>query len=108
MSVERVDPVGRFYRDAVAVVSRWWQQATTEQELQWLSDRDLADIGVVRRDIAELARKRAGSAATTGLAKGAQNNPCRYRSSAACPQNRWRTDFQLNAPRLGQECRRIV
>ncbi|MCK8779911.1 DUF1127 domain-containing protein [Rhizobium sp. NTR19] len=75
MSVERVDPIGRFYRDVVAVVSRWWRQATTEQELQWLSDRDLADIGVARSDITELARKHAGSATTIGLAKGAKITP---------------------------------
>lgn len=66
MSVELFQAVRRFSRRFPKVVrvsrlsansvSRWWQQMMTEQELRWLSDRDLADIGVARRDIGSIAR----------------------------------------------------
>lgn len=46
-------------RIQVPIVLRWWQRRETEQALQWLSDRDLADIGVARHEIRELARSQA-------------------------------------------------
>jgi uncharacterized protein YjiS (DUF1127 family)/SAM-dependent methyltransferase len=59
MSVEGLEFVERFLRSLAKLVSRWWQQATTEHELQWLSGRDLADIGIARDDIRKVARERA-------------------------------------------------
>lgn len=66
MSVELFEALARFFRSLRKVarvpghsanpVSRWWQRATTEHELRYLSDRDLADIGVARRDICKVAR----------------------------------------------------
>ncbi|MBY4611548.1 DUF1127 domain-containing protein [Rhizobium sp. 9T] len=41
------------------VVLQWWQRRETEEALQWLSDRELADIGVARHEIRELARSQA-------------------------------------------------
>ncbi|WP_105441309.1 DUF1127 domain-containing protein [Neorhizobium sp. T25_13] len=71
MPVELLESVERYIRSlptAVRVslqkahfIARWWQRATTEQELRWLSDRDLADIGVARRDIRKVARSRASA-----------------------------------------------
>ncbi|SCB61564.1 protein of unknown function [Rhizobium aethiopicum] len=46
-------------RIVAPVVLRWWQRRETEQALQWLSDRDLADVGVARHEIRELARSQA-------------------------------------------------
>ncbi|ULR47582.1 DUF1127 domain-containing protein [Rhizobium sp. K102] len=46
-------------RFGAPVVLRWWQRRETEQALQWLSERDLADIGVARHEIREVARSRA-------------------------------------------------
>ncbi|ASP93365.1 DUF1127 domain-containing protein [Sinorhizobium meliloti] len=73
MSVELLEAVARFFRSFPKVarvyghkansVSRWWQRATTEHELRWLSDRYLADIGVARRDIRKVARARASATA---------------------------------------------
>ena len=48
--------VARVPEHSANPVSRWWQRSTTEHELQCLSDRDLADIGVARRDISKVAR----------------------------------------------------
>ncbi|PDV84961.1 hypothetical protein CO652_29125 [Rhizobium sp. H4] len=42
-----------------APVVHWWQRRATEHALQWLSDRDLTDIGVARHEIRELARSQA-------------------------------------------------
>ncbi|KKZ83403.1 hypothetical protein B5K05_25445 [Rhizobium phaseoli] len=41
------------------VIFSWWQRRETEEALQWLSDRDLADIGVARHEIREVARSQA-------------------------------------------------
>ncbi|WP_183920236.1 DUF1127 domain-containing protein [Rhizobium lentis] len=46
-------------RFGAPVVLGWWQRRETEQALQWLSDRDLADIGVARHEIREVARSQA-------------------------------------------------
>ncbi|WP_064710640.1 DUF1127 domain-containing protein [Rhizobium bangladeshense] len=46
-------------RIGAPVVLRWWQRRETEQALQWLSDRDLEDIGVARHEIRELAQLQA-------------------------------------------------
>ncbi|WP_042119857.1 DUF1127 domain-containing protein [Rhizobium etli] len=43
-------------RFAAPALIRWWQRRETEQALQWLSDRDLEDIGVARHEIGELVR----------------------------------------------------
>lgn len=37
----------------------WRKQRTTAYELSRLSDRELADLGMVRGDIAEIARRAA-------------------------------------------------
>lgn len=73
MSVELLEAVARFFRSFPKVarvyghkansVSRWWQRATTEHELRWLSDRYLPDIGVARRDIRRVARAPASATA---------------------------------------------
>ncbi|MBB2673865.1 UNVERIFIED_ORG: uncharacterized protein YjiS (DUF1127 family) [Rhizobium esperanzae] len=42
-----------------APIIRWWQRRETEEALQWLSDRDLADIGVARHEIRAVARLQA-------------------------------------------------
>ncbi|MGH0297876.1 DUF1127 domain-containing protein [Sinorhizobium meliloti] len=55
--------MARVYGHKANSVSRWWQRATTEHELRWLSDRYLADIGVARRDIRKVARARASATA---------------------------------------------
>jgi uncharacterized protein YjiS (DUF1127 family) len=46
-------------RFGAPVILHWWQRRETEQALQWLSDRDLADIGVARHEIREVARLQA-------------------------------------------------
>jgi uncharacterized protein YjiS (DUF1127 family) len=66
MLAELIEAVARFFRSFPKVarvsghkansVPKWWQRATTAHELRWLSDRDLADIGVARRDIPRVAR----------------------------------------------------
>ncbi len=43
-------------RFAAPALLRWWQRRETKQALQWLSDRDLEDIGVASHEIHELAR----------------------------------------------------
>ena len=85
MSVERLELVERFLRIFSKVVrvskheahfvSRWWQQATTENQLQWLLNRALADIGVSRRDIRQVAR--ACTCATSGPQEGPAVPRCR-------------------------------
>lgn len=73
MSVKLFEVLGRFFRSLRKVarvpglsgnpVSLWWQRAETEHELRYLSDRDLADIGVARRDICKVARARVNATA---------------------------------------------
>jgi uncharacterized protein YjiS (DUF1127 family) len=48
--------VGRVLRSQIEAASRRRQEAATIRELQALSDRALADIGLTRRDIPDIAR----------------------------------------------------
>ena len=41
------------------IVRRWWQRRETEEALQWLSDRELADVGVERHEIRAVALSQA-------------------------------------------------
>jgi len=45
------------------VVERYRREARTRYELEQLGDRDLADLGIVRADVARLAR----ASATSGV-----------------------------------------
>jgi uncharacterized protein YjiS (DUF1127 family) len=46
-------------RFGAPIILGWWQRRETEEALQWLSDRDLADIGVARHEIRAVARSQA-------------------------------------------------
>ncbi|MDO5621167.1 MAG: DUF1127 domain-containing protein [Paracoccus sp. (in: a-proteobacteria)] len=45
-----------FFNKIRATVSRWLKSQTTRDELNRLSDRELADIGLSRYDIEHIAR----------------------------------------------------
>ncbi|WP_354487239.1 DUF1127 domain-containing protein [Mesorhizobium robiniae] len=82
----------------------WWQRSETEHALHRLSDRDLADIGIARRDIREFAwtgtvaaserRNRSPAAAMDAVACGESHAPSGWVEALADP---FRDGSRINA-----------
>jgi len=49
------DATQKIYISCVRHLHAWWQYETTVRELWYLSDRELADLGITRRDISRVA-----------------------------------------------------
>jgi uncharacterized protein YjiS (DUF1127 family) len=60
----------------------WWQRNETEHALHRLSDRDLADIGIARRDIREFAWTR-----TVAASERRNRSPAAAMDALACGES---------------------